>query len=139
MNGDAGGLRELGRVFGRMGWCVLLYVALHAAAWLAVSQTVGWGETFLGIMATGRDLFPFVGIPTLLIGVCAASVHQRMDPVRFRIVLGLSLVPWVWPLLASSSAEPLLFQVLAQLAFAALIPAPLFPERWAGAARGGGR
>lgn len=134
MSNDAVVAHWAGRVLGRMGRCVLLYLLLHGAAWLAVSQTAWWDETFLEIMTTGMDLLLFIGVPTLLIAVCAVSVHKSMDTARFRMLLGMSLIPCVWPLLASSAAEPLFFQALAQIAFAALIPTPLFPECWAGEA-----
>ncbi|WP_345578503.1 hypothetical protein [Streptomyces prasinosporus] len=40
-----------------------------------------------------------------------------------------------WPLLFVSAAEPLACQVVAQLAFVALMPVPLFPEDWLGEPR----
>ncbi|MFE6800115.1 hypothetical protein [Streptomyces sp. NPDC057696] len=134
MSIDAVADRRVGRVLGRMGRCVLTYLLLHGAAWLAVSQTVWWDDTFLEIMALGMGMLLVIGVPTLLIAVCAATVHRRMDVVRFRMLLGMSLVLCVWPLLATSASEPLFFQVVAQIAFAGLIPAPLFPEDWVGEA-----
>ncbi|MEW2622987.1 hypothetical protein [Streptomyces sp. NPDC048106] len=36
-----------------------------------------------------------------------------------------------WPLVGANMPEPLVFQVLCQIAFAAyLMPAPLVPENW---------
>lgn len=132
MSTKQGVARRLGRVLGRIGRCVLTYVLLHTAAWVAISQTVWWDDTFLEIMATGMALLLIIGIPTVLIAVFAVWVHNRMDVVRFRVLLTLPLMLCVWPLLASSASEPLVFQVMAQIAFAVLIPAPLFPEGWLG-------
>ena len=121
---------RVGRVLGRIGRCVLTYLLLHTAAWVATTQTVWWEETFLEIMMMGALLLLFIGIPTLLIAVIAASIHKRMDVVRFRVLLAIPLALCTWPLLASSAMEPLVFQFMAQIAFAALIPAPLFPKGW---------
>ncbi|MFD9791941.1 hypothetical protein ACFWXK_13425 [Streptomyces sp. NPDC059070] len=122
----------MGRVLGRMGRCAATYLLLHTIAWVAIALTVPWEESFLDTMVTGWEMLPFIGIPTLLISVCTVSVHRRMDVVRLRILLGLALLLCEWPLLASSAAEPLRFQTIAQIAYAALIPAPLFPEDWLG-------
>ncbi|GAA3476586.1 hypothetical protein GCM10018966_011140 [Streptomyces yanii] len=111
---------------------MLTYLLLHTAAWVATAQTVWWEETFLEIMTLGMFLLLIIGIPTLLIAVIAASLHKRMDVARFRVLLAIPLLLCTWPLLASSAAEPLVFQVMAQIAFAALIPAPLFPKGWLG-------
>uniref|UniRef100_A0AAU2VF70 Uncharacterized protein n=1 Tax=Streptomyces sp. NBC_00003 TaxID=2903608 RepID=A0AAU2VF70_9ACTN len=111
--------------------CVLTYVLLHGAAWLAISQTVWWDDSFLEIMELGAAMLVFIGGPSLLIALVAVSEHRRMDVVQFRILLGMSLILCVWPLLGSSASEPLLFQVMAQIAFAALVPTPLVPANWA--------
>ncbi|CAM5452144.1 putative protein OS=Streptomyces griseomycini OX=66895 GN=FHS37_004993 PE=4 SV=1 [Streptomyces griseomycini] len=102
--------------------------------WPAVAQTVRWDDGFLETLELGALLLPFVGVPTLLIAVFAAPVHHRVHPVRFRVLLGIPLVLCAWPLLFVSASEPLAYQVMAQIAFAVLIPAPLFPEDWAGGA-----
>ncbi|OAR21966.1 hypothetical protein A8W25_30450 [Streptomyces sp. ERV7] len=116
-----------------MGRCVLTYLLIHGAAWLAISWTVPWeDESFPEIMALGAGMLLIIGVPTLLISVCAVSVHRRMDVARFRVLLGMALAPGVWPLIACGTGEPLVFQVTAQIAFAALIPAPLLPEDWEG-------
>ncbi|MFE0645026.1 hypothetical protein ACFW2Y_25950 [Streptomyces sp. NPDC058877] len=111
---------------------MLMYVLLHTAAWLAISQTVWWDETFLEIMTLGMGMLLIIGVPTLLIAIFAAGVHNRMDVVPFRVLLAIPLIFCAWPLLGSSAVDPLLLQVMAQIAFAALIPAPLFPEGWLG-------
>lgn len=124
----------LGRVLGRMGRCVLTYLLLHATAWTATALTAKWE---VGVSETTRlavGILPFVGIPTLFIAVLAVSVHNRMDVVRFRFLLAMGLMPWAWPLIGCGAAEPLVFQLMAQIAFAALIPAPLLPENWRGSA-----
>lgn len=73
------------------------------------------------------DLLPIIGIPTPLIAVFAVSVHKRMAVVRFRVLLALPLILCAWPLLYTGPPE-VVCQVMAQIAFAALIPAPLFPQ-----------
>ncbi|WP_328676453.1 hypothetical protein OG905_22500 [Streptomyces sp. NBC_00322] len=127
--------RRVGRVFKRMGRCVLTYVLIHTAAWVAISLTVSWEETFLEIMTFGMGMLLIIGIPSVLIGVFAVTVHNRMDVVWFRMLLGIPLVLCAWPVIASSASEPMQFQVTAQVAFAVLIPAPLFPEDWLGEER----
>ncbi|MET7802405.1 hypothetical protein [Streptomyces decoyicus] len=78
-------------------------------------------------MVLGLDLLPIIGIPTLLIAVFAVSVHKRMGVVRFRLLLALPLILCAWPLLYIGPPE-IVCQVMAQIAFAGLIPAPLFPQ-----------
>ncbi|MEU8027920.1 hypothetical protein AB0C13_04675 [Streptomyces sp. NPDC049099] len=97
---------------------------------MAVSQTVWWKETFLEVMTLGMGMLLIIGVPTLFIAIFAVWVHSRMETVRFRVLLALPLVVCACPLLASSAAEPLAFQVMAQIAFAALIPTPFFPPGW---------
>lgn len=130
--GDA---QRLGPVLGRMGWCVLMYVLIHTAAWVAISQTDRWEDRFLESMMLGLDVLPIIGIPTLLIAVLAVSVHKRMGVVRFRVLLALPLILCAWPLLYIGPPENVC-QVMAQIAFAALIPAPLFPQERLGRADG---
>ncbi|WP_208898830.1 hypothetical protein [Streptomyces incarnatus] len=103
---------------------------LHTAAWVAVSQTVWWEAGFLEIMTLAMGMLLIIGIPTLLIAIFAVWVHNRMDTVRFRVLLAFPLVVCACPLLASSASEPLVFQVMAQIAFAALVPTPFFPAGW---------
>lgn len=125
-----GAARRLGYILGRMGRCALTYVLLHTAAWVAISQTVWREESFPEIMMLGMGMLLIIGIPTLFIAVFAVWVHHQMETVRFRVLLALPLVVCAWPLLASSAGEPLVFQVMAQIAFAALIPTPFFPSGW---------
>ncbi len=61
--GDA---QRLGPVLDRMGWCVLMYVLIHTAAWVAISQTDRQEDKFLESMMLGLDVLPIIGIPTLL-------------------------------------------------------------------------
>ncbi|RCH59721.1 hypothetical protein DT019_38075 [Streptomyces sp. SDr-06] len=114
------------------GRCVLTYVLLHGAAWLAISQTVGWEDSFLQTMELGAGLLVFIGGPSLLVALVATSEHRRMDMVQFRVLLGMFLILCAWPLVGCSTPEPLLFQVTAQIAFAALVPTPLLPEHSTG-------
>ncbi|WP_244416338.1 hypothetical protein [Streptomyces hygroscopicus] len=114
---------------------VLMYVLIHTAAWVAVSQTDGPEDRFLESMMLGLDVLPVIGIPTLLIAVLAVSVHKRMGVVRFRVLLALPLILCAWPLLYTGPPG-IVCQVMAQIAFAALIPAPLFPQEWLGKAEG---
>ncbi|MGW7527441.1 hypothetical protein [Streptomyces sp. NPDC054783] len=97
---------------------------------MVISQTVWWKDSFLAIMTLGMDMLLIIGIPTLFIAIFAVWVHSRMETVRFRVLLALPLVVCACPLLASSAGEPLAFQAMAQIAFAALVPTPFFPAGW---------
>ncbi|MFG2830787.1 hypothetical protein ACGFWI_25495 [Streptomyces sp. NPDC048434] len=108
-----------------------MYVLIHMAAWVAVSQTDRWEDSFVKSMVLGLDVLPIIGIPTLLIAVFAVSVHKRMGVVRFRVLLAVPLILCAWPLLYTGPPESVC-QAVAQIAFAALIPAPLFPQGWLG-------
>ncbi|PKV82890.1 hypothetical protein [Streptomyces sp. TLI_146] len=88
--------------------------------------------SFLEATRVGAGLLLIVGVPTLLVAMTAVSAHRRMDVVRFRFLLAMPLSVFARPLIASSAPEPLAFQVMAQIAFAALVPAPLLPEDWVG-------
>ncbi|MFG2194991.1 hypothetical protein [Streptomyces sp. NPDC048639] len=110
---------------------MLLYVLIHTAAWVAVSQTDRREDSFLDSMMLGLDVLPIIGIPTLLVAIFAVSVHKRMGVVRFRVLLALPLILCAWPLLYTGPPE-IACQVMAQIAFAALIPVPLFPQEWLG-------
>ncbi|GAA0594797.1 hypothetical protein [Streptomyces crystallinus] len=111
------------------------YLLLYVVAWIAITHTAGWDLSFLESMRVGAGLHLIVAVPTLLVAVCAVTVHRRMDVVRFRVLLAIALSVFAWPLMAASTPEPLAFQAMAQVAFAALIPAPLLPEDWVGEAR----
>ncbi|MEU8915628.1 hypothetical protein [Streptomyces nigrescens] len=96
---------------------------LHIEAWIGD----GWQDKFLESMTLGLDVLPIIGIPTLLIAVVAVSVHKRMGVVRFRVLFALPLILCAWSLLYTGPPE-IVCQVMAQIAFAALIPAPLLPQ-----------
>ncbi|MFE7778477.1 hypothetical protein ACFU5O_32260 [Streptomyces sp. NPDC057445] len=122
----------LRRVAGRIGRCVVTYVLIHATAWVIITAVVPWEDSFAQIMRLAFGMLLVVGIPTLLLAICTGLAHNHMDVTRFRIVLGTLMVVFTWPLLAASTAEPLAFQVMTQIAFAWLVPAPLIPENWVG-------
>ncbi|MFE3325825.1 hypothetical protein [Streptomyces sp. NPDC059176] len=118
------------RVLGRIGRSFLTYCLIHAAAWVTIALTVPWEDSFTQIMQLGFGMFLVVGIPTLLLAICAGLAHRHMDVTRFRILLMVPMVVFTWPLLAASTAEPLLLQMAAQITFVWLTPAPLIPENW---------
>ncbi|MEV7419039.1 hypothetical protein [Streptomyces sp. NPDC089919] len=121
------------RVLGRIGRCVLTYAALHMATWVVISLVVPWDDSFAQDMRTALGMLALIGGPTLLLAVVAGLAHTSMAPARFRTALAFPMVFFIWPLLGMSTGEPLVFQFLAQVAFAAyLMPAPLVPENWTG-------
>jgi hypothetical protein len=123
-----------GRAWGRIGRCVLIYLLLYITAWLIISLFFPWeGESFGQVMTMGLLLSGTIGVPTLFLAICAGLAHRKMEPRRFRGALVAPMLLFAWPLLASSTGEPLLIQVMAQLAFAVwLMPTPLVPEKWVG-------
>ncbi|MFF9111692.1 hypothetical protein [Streptomyces sp. NPDC014805] len=116
----------------RVGRCVLTYLLLYAGAWVAVALTADLEEGFGARMGLGVRLFPLVGVPALLVSVAVVTAHHRMHPVRLRFLLFVPLLLCLWPLVFADVAEPFQFLLLAHIAYAALIPAPLLPEDWAG-------
>nr|WP_285562805.1 hypothetical protein [Streptomyces hygroscopicus] len=73
----------------------------------------------------------FIGVPTLLLALLAGLAHTRMDVTKFRAALAFPMGFLAWPLVGVNWPEPLVFQILGQIAFAAyLMPAPLVPENW---------
>ncbi|POX55197.1 hypothetical protein C3489_11630 [Streptomyces sp. Ru71] len=115
-----------------MGGCVLAYLLLYAGAWVAVAQTADLEEGFWDTLGLGVRLFPLVGVPALLVSVFGVTVHNRMHPVRVRLLLFVALLLCTWPLMLADVAEPFQSQLMAHIAYVALIPAPLFPEDWVG-------
>ncbi|MGW0314464.1 hypothetical protein [Streptomyces flavidovirens] len=121
------------RVLGRMGRCVLTYLLLHTTAWLLVALVVWWDDSFFQIMDLSLSVLGMVGVPTLLLAIVAGLGHTEMKPGRFRGALVAPMLLFTWPLLSLSAAEPMLFQIMAQLAFVCyLMPTPLVPENWVG-------
>ncbi|MFG2093984.1 hypothetical protein [Streptomyces sp. NPDC048612] len=104
-----------------------MYVPLHTAAWVASSLTDGREDNLLKSVTLGLDVLPLIGIPTLLIAVVAVSLHKRMGMALFRVLLALPLILCAWPLLYLGPPE-IIWQTMAQIAFAALIPTPLFRQ-----------
>ncbi|MGW0878332.1 hypothetical protein [Streptomyces sp. NPDC002671] len=119
------------RVLERIGRCVLTYVALYAATWVVIALVVPWEDSFAQVMRLGFGMLAIIGTPTLLLALLAGLAHTQMDVTRFRIALAFPMALFALPLVGASTAEPLLLQLLSQIAFAAyLMPAPLVPENW---------
>ncbi|WP_290112039.1 hypothetical protein [Streptomyces ficellus] len=94
-----------------------------------------WAESFGHVMMVGLGMLALVGTPTLLLAIGAGLAHKRMEPGRFRGALVAPMLVFTFPCLAASTAEPLLFQIMVQLAFICyLMPVPLVPEKWVGRA-----
>ncbi|MGY4394698.1 hypothetical protein ACVWXB_008091 [Streptomyces sp. TE12347] len=114
--------------------CILTYMGLHLAAWMAVAFTAPVGDSFLQLMGIGLGMVAFTGIPSPALAIGAGAAHTRMDPVRFRWLMAFPLALFVLPAAgASAVAEPFVFQSFAHGAFACLMPAPLAPGNWKGA------
>ncbi|MFE7246153.1 hypothetical protein [Streptomyces sp. NPDC057580] len=127
------------RVLGRMGRCVLSYVLLHVAVWTVIALVVP-DPSFLGSMQVGLLMLAFTGIPTVLLAIVAGLAHQHMEVARFRALLAFPMVFFAFPLIGAATAEPLVLQVMAQVAFAVwLMPTPLVPENWAESCPSAGR
>ncbi|GAA3476585.1 hypothetical protein [Streptomyces yanii] len=116
----------------RVGRCVLSYVLLDMAVWIVIALVVpDW--SFLDSMRVGLLILAFTGIPTVLLAIVAGLAHQHMEVARFRCLLAFPMVLFAFPLIGAAMAEPLVLQVMAQVAFAVwLMPAPLVPENWVG-------
>ncbi|MFB7505158.1 hypothetical protein [Streptomyces broussonetiae] len=121
------------RVLERIGRLVLTYVALHTVAWVIIALLVSSEDSFTDVMRLGFGMLAFIGIPTLLLALLAGLAHTQMDVTKFRAGVAFPMAFFVWPLLGASYPQPLVFQLLCQIAFAAyLMPAPLVPENWTG-------
>ncbi|MEU9064777.1 hypothetical protein AB0D13_39575 [Streptomyces sp. NPDC048430] len=121
-------------VWRRIGRCAAMYLLVYSTAWVIIALMFPWeGESFFQTIQTSLILLGLVGIPSILLAVLAGLAHRKMEVPLFRGALVLPMLFFTWPLLASSSSEPLLIQILAQLAFVVwLMPAPLLPEKWVG-------
>ncbi|MGW2179007.1 hypothetical protein ACWCXX_13115 [Streptomyces sp. NPDC001732] len=119
------------RVLGRIGRCLLAYLLLHATAWVIISLLVPWEDSTEQMVGTSLGMLALIGLPTLLLAILAGLGHRKMATARFRGVLVVPMLVFVWPCLAGSTAEPLLVEFVAQLVFACfLMPVPLVPEKW---------
>ncbi|MER6334320.1 hypothetical protein ABT298_34475 [Streptomyces sp. NPDC001034] len=119
------------RVLERVGRCVLTYVALYAVTWVVVALVTSSDDSYTDVMWLGLGMFVITGIPTVLLALLAGLVHRRMDVTRFRAALAFPMVFFAWPLVGANYPQPLVLQVLCQIAFAAyLMPTPLVPEKW---------
>ncbi|MCX4527212.1 MULTISPECIES: hypothetical protein [unclassified Streptomyces] len=117
--------------------CVLTYVGLYVAAWVAAAFTAPERERYGELVRIALGMMVFIGIPSVLLAVGAGMAHTRMDPVRFRCLLAFPLALFALPAAyASPVAQALVFQVFAHCAFASLMPVPLAPGRWRGARTG---
>ncbi|MGW0771990.1 hypothetical protein [Streptomyces sp. NPDC002676] len=119
------------RVLERMGRCILTYVALHVVTWVVIALVTPWEDSFAQVMQLGFGMLAIIGTPTLLLALLAGLNHRQMDVTTFRTALAFPMALFALPLAGASAAEPLVFQLLCQIAFAAyLMPAPLVPENW---------
>ncbi|OIK29134.1 hypothetical protein VT52_003465 [Streptomyces malaysiense] len=119
------------RVLERIARLVLTYVVLYAVTWVVIGLTLRGDYSFTEDTGLGSGMFVIVGGPTLLLALLAGPAHTQMDVTTFRAALAFPMVFFAWPLVGAGAPEPLVFQVLCQIAFAAyLMPAPLVPENW---------
>ncbi|MCX4804378.1 hypothetical protein OG594_22495 [Streptomyces sp. NBC_01214] len=113
--------------------CILTYICLHMAAWVAVAFTAPSDDPFGQTMGIALGMMAFTGIPSVALAIGAAAAHTRMDLVRFRWLIAFPMALFALPAASASAvAEPLVFQVLAHGAFACLMPTPLTPGNWKG-------
>ncbi|MFJ8856558.1 hypothetical protein [Streptomyces sp. NPDC102437] len=118
------------RALGRIGRCLLTYLLLHTTAWLIIALLVPWEDSTAQIVRISLGMLAFIGLPTLLLAILASLGHRKMVPGRFRGALVAPMLAFIWPCLAASTAEPLVFELMVQLAFACyLMPVPLLPEK----------
>ncbi|MFD8822781.1 hypothetical protein ACFV1C_10545 [Streptomyces sp. NPDC059605] len=121
------------RVLGRIGRCLLAYLLLHATAWVIIALLIPWEISTARMVEISLGMLALIGIPTLLLAILAGLGHRKMAPARFRGVLVVPMLVFIWPCLAGSTAEPLLVEFVAQLVFVCfLMPVPLVPENWKG-------
>ncbi|SCF72438.1 hypothetical protein [Streptomyces sp. Ncost-T10-10d] len=106
---------------------------LHTAAWVIIALLVPWEDSIVQIVGISLGMLALVGLPTILLAILAGLGHRKMVPGRFRGALVAPMLVFIWPCLAASTAEPLVFELMVQLAFACyLMPVPLVPEKWVG-------
>ncbi|WP_406730181.1 hypothetical protein [Streptomyces sp. NBC_01794] len=112
--------------------CKRRSVLPYAAAWLAIALVAPGDDSFDVTKRNALTVLVVAGVPTLFLAILAGLAHTQMDVTRFRVTLAIPILDFAWPLLAASTDEPLMFQIMAQLAFVWLMPAPLVPENWLG-------
>lgn len=61
-------------------------------------------------------------------GRCVTISHRKMETPLSLGALVLPMLLFTWPLSASSTSEPLLIQIAAQVAFVVLMPTPSCPR-----------
>lgn len=111
--------------------CILTYVGLHMAAWVAVAFTAPVDDSFGQLMGIALGMMAFTGIPSALLAIGAGLAHTQMALVRFRWLMAFPMALFALPAAgAHTAAEPIVFQVLAHGAFVCLMPAPLVPGNW---------
>ncbi|MFF2011054.1 hypothetical protein ACFVWY_18550 [Streptomyces sp. NPDC058195] len=121
------------RVLGRIGRCVLVYLLLHTMAWTVIALLAPWDDSTGQYVRTSLGMLGLIGAPTLLLALSAGLAHTKAAPVSFRAALIAPMAVFIWPCLAVSTAEPLLFELVVQLMFACwLMPVPLVPENGEG-------
>lgn len=117
----------------RIGRCAATYLALYAVAWIAISLGMPSEDSLMVMIRDCLAVLVVTGVPSLLLGLIAGLAHTQMDVIRFRLTMSVPMAVFAWPLLAGSEDGPLLYLVMAQVAFVWLAPAPLIPENWEGA------
>ncbi|MFY4718517.1 hypothetical protein [Streptomyces sp. LaBMicrA B280] len=119
------------RVLERIGRLVLTYVALFAVTWVIITVMVHPDDSYTDLIWFGLGVLVITGVPTLLLALLAGLAHRHMETTTFRATLAFPMIFFTWPLVGANYPEPLVFQVLCQIAFAAyLMPVPLVPEKW---------
>ncbi|MCE3032416.1 MULTISPECIES: hypothetical protein [Actinomycetes] len=99
--------------------------------WVVIALLVSPEDSYTDVMWLGLGMLVITGIPTLLLALLAGLAHRRMDVTTFRATLAFPMMFFAWPLIGANYPQPLVLQVLCQIAFAAyLMPAPLVPENW---------
>ncbi|MFE7113715.1 hypothetical protein ACFU98_47135 [Streptomyces sp. NPDC057575] len=100
---------------------------------MIIALLVPWEDSIAQIVGISLGMLVIIGLPTLLLAILAGLGHRKMVPGRFRGALVAPMLAFIWPCLAASTAEPLVFELMVQLAFTCyLMPAPLVPEKWVG-------
>lgn len=122
------------RVLSRIGRCALTYLVLYTVAWVAIALGSPPEDSLAVIVRDSLTVAVVTGVPSLLLGIIAGLTHTQMDVIQFRLIVSVPMAVFAWPLMAASGDEPLLYQVIAQVAFVWLTPAPLIPENWEGPA-----
>ncbi|MER7001375.1 hypothetical protein [Streptomyces sp. NPDC000410] len=103
---------------------------IHTVAWIVIAVTVPWEDPFAETMWTGLFLLAFTGVPSMLLAISVGLAHTRMDVTQYRALMTPPMLVFAFPARGFSTMEPVLLQLMAQLAFPWLMPAPLVPENW---------